>query len=111
MYKGLWINRMRWRTAMTLCQLLPAYLECSTELLPCADRGCLAPGLNRRDKRARYLRLLCQLLLCKLPVCAPGITANSLPLRVMVSIRINRFLLSLPLPVRTSRAVWKIEPS
>jgi len=56
---------------MTLCQLLSAHIERSAQLLPCADRPGLTIGLNRRDKRARYLRLFRELLLGKLPVLTP----------------------------------------
>jgi len=56
---------------MTLRQLLPAHIERSAQLLPCADRPGLAIGLNRRDKRARYLRFFRELLLGKLPVLTP----------------------------------------
>src|SRR5258708_15366511 len=58
-------------TAVPLCQLLPTHVEGRAQLLPSADRPGLALGFNRRDQRARYLRLLRKLLLGKLAVLTP----------------------------------------
>src|ERR1019366_1047824 len=58
-------------SALPLCQLFPTHVKRSAQLLPCADGPGLAVGLNRRDQRARYFRLLGEPLLGKLAVLTP----------------------------------------